>query len=45
MKKYVNLKRLEFAITYKCSSKCNHCFVDEKTKKNYSKYINKELAV
>jgi hypothetical protein len=25
MNKYINLNRLEFIVTHKCSSKCKHC--------------------
>lgn len=44
MTEYINLKRLEFAVTYRCSSKCDHCFVDENTKKKYPGIIKMDIA-
>lgn len=29
MNKYLNLNRLEYAVTYQCSSNCRHCFVED----------------
>ena len=44
MTKYINLKRLEFAVTYRCSSKCDHCSVDENRKKKYPGIIKMDVA-
>ncbi|MEJ6952301.1 radical SAM protein [Natronospora cellulosivora (SeqCode)] len=41
---YIKLKRLEFAITYNCSSKCEHCFIDENRKKKYPGTIKPDIA-
>lgn len=40
-----NLNRLEFVITYLCTSKCRHCFVGEGRKKKYPGFLSKDLAV
>ncbi len=44
MKRMINLRRLEFAVTYNCSSQCIHCFIDEEKKKKYPGHIGKEGA-
>ena len=43
MRKYLNVDRLEFAVTYRCNSNCEHCNVKHKKKMN--KPIDKYLAV
>lgn len=45
MAQYVDLKRLEFAVTYDCSSNCSHCFVDEEVQNKYPGVIDNDLAV
>ena len=45
MKYFKNLDRLEFSVTYLCSSECRHCFVGNETKQRYKGHIPKELAV
>jgi len=44
MSDYVNLKRLEFLITYGCTSNCIHCY-NTGTEKSYPAHINKIIAV
>jgi len=44
MSEYINLNRLEFAVTYRCSSKCDHCFVDENIRKKYPGIMKIDIA-
>lgn len=39
---YINLKRIEFVITYKCSGKCKHCSVGEEIKSKSNGHIEYE---
>jgi len=43
MNKYMNLTRLEYLVTYKCSSKCKHCF--NANIKEYDNHIEKDMAL
>ena len=40
----MNLKRLEFLITYRCTSNCIHCY-NTGTEKSYPAHIDKNMAV
>ncbi len=42
---FKNLNRLEFVITYLCTSKCKHCFVGDDRKKKYPGFLASDLAV
>ncbi len=44
MSDYVNLKRLEFLITFRCTSHCLHCY-NTGTGKSYPPYIDKNMAI
>jgi sulfatase maturation enzyme AslB (radical SAM superfamily) len=44
MNKHINLNRLEYIVTYQCSSKCIHCFFTDE-EKGSPKHIDTELAV
>ena len=43
MGKYLNVDRLEFAVTYRCNSNCKHCSV--KHKRTMDKLIDEYIAV
>jgi len=46
MNRYLPVNRIEFAITYLCNSKCRHCQLgEEKERKNFPSYIDKDIAV
>ncbi len=44
MSDYVNLKRLEFLVTFRCTSHCIHCY-NTGTEKSYPVHIDKNMAV
>ncbi len=44
MSDYVNLKRLELLITFRCTSDCIHCY-STGTGKTYPPYIDKNMAI
>lgn len=44
MNRSINLNRLEYIITYQCSSKCIHCFITDEVRR-YPKHIDADLAV
>jgi hypothetical protein len=41
----MNLKRLEFVVTYRCNSHCKHCQVDESRRHLHPQAIDAQLAV
>ena len=45
MNYFKNLNRLEFVITYLCTSRCRHCFVGDDRKKKYPGFLSKDLVV
>jgi len=46
MNKYLDIDRLEFAITYECNSKCKHCQLGGKEeRREFPSHINQDLAV
>jgi len=46
MNRYLAVNRIEFAITYLCSSKCQHCQLgEEEERKKFPNHIDKDIAV
>lgn len=45
MTKYIDVKRLEFMVTYECNSHCKHCLLGEEKRGLKPKSISSELAV
>ena len=43
MSKYLNVNRIEFAVTYLCNGKCRHCYSSPKLE-NFAGHIDKDLA-
>lgn len=43
--KYINLKRIEFVITYHCTGRCKHCSVGDAINKGKDHCIRKDKAV
>jgi MoaA/NifB/PqqE/SkfB family radical SAM enzyme len=44
MGRYLTVNRIEFAVTYLCNAKCNHCYFIQ-NKESFPKHIDKSLAV
>lgn len=44
MNNYINITRLEYVVTYQCSSSCIHCFIPEDQPRS-PKHIDPDLAV
>jgi len=46
MNKYLNVRRIEFVITYLCNSKCKHCQLGgEEERRSFPSHIDKDIAV
>jgi hypothetical protein len=43
--KYVNLTRLEYSVTYQCTSRCRHCYAHAGQPPGSPRHINADLAV
>jgi hypothetical protein len=42
---YINLNRLEYSITYQCSSKCRHCYAPAEQPPGSPQHIDADLAI
>ena len=45
MSKYINLNRLEYSVTYQCSSNCRHCYASAEQPPGSPRHIDAALAV
>ncbi len=41
----MNVQRLEFEVTYRCNSRCQHCQVGEGKRRTHPAVIDRDLAV
>ena len=44
MSQYLNLKRIEFIVTYRCNSHCKHCHVEAAKRVSRPRALTPELA-
>jgi len=45
MSQYLNVRRIEFEVTYRCYSRCKHCHVEEAKRRATPAVIDRRLAV
>jgi hypothetical protein len=45
MSGFIDIRRLEFSVTYRCNSRCKHCFVTERDRRARPAAIDLDLAV
>ena len=45
MSGFIDIRRLEFSVTYRCNSRCKHCFVTEEQRRSKPAAIDVDLAV
>jgi hypothetical protein len=42
---FIAIRRLEFSVTYRCNSRCKHCFVGKEQRRSEPAAIDRDLAV
>jgi MoaA/NifB/PqqE/SkfB family radical SAM enzyme len=45
MSEYIDIRRLEFSVTYRCNAHCKHCFVTDQGRRARPEAIDRDLAV